>query len=72
MRCEKFSSCSFYKINFNRMSDREHDLLISSYCEGALRERCKRLKHWLERGSAPPVDMNPLGYQVATLKKLYE
>ena len=72
MRCERFETCEFYKISRNKISDCEYDLLISSYCEGALHEKCKRLKYWREHGEAAPVEMNPLGYHVLTLKKLYD
>ena len=72
MHCERFETCSFYRDQHNRISDREYNLLVTTYCEGTLQERCKRLKYWRETGEAAPADMSPLGYQTSTMKKIYQ
>lgn len=71
MLCERFENCTFYKAFKDQISTREYEFLIRSYCEGAFQERCKRLKYWRERGESPPAEMNPLGYNISTLKKIY-
>lgn len=71
MLCERFATCSFHKVFKDQLSSREYEFFIRSYCEGASQSRCKRLQYWRERGEEPPAEMNPLGYEIGTLRKIY-
>lgn len=71
MLCEKFETCTFFKTYKGWLSRSDYDLLVSSYCEGALQSRCKRLKYLHEHGEEPPADLRPDGYQIDSFKKIY-
>ena len=72
MLCERFEACDFYAANKFRLSQRQYDLMVNSYCKGNLQSHCRRAK-WRKRheGAEPPKELCPNGYSVVTHKKIY-
>jgi ADP-ribose pyrophosphatase YjhB (NUDIX family) len=71
--CEHFDGCDFFAANSFRLSKRQYDLMVDTFCNGKLLSYCRRIKWRREHDSAkPPKELCPNGYSAATLKKIYE
>jgi len=71
MSCDRIDLCVFYKTHKYRMSTRQYQLLVSTYCEGSLSPACRRKKFRQERGEEPPDELCPNGYRAGSHQKLY-
>ena len=60
MLCERFEGCDFYAANKFRLSQRQYDLMVNSYCKGKLQSNCRRIK-WRQNhdGTEPPNEQPP-------------
>jgi len=71
MICENSDNCIFYRTHKYRLSTKQYQLLVGSYCEGILHPMCKRIKYARETGENPPDVLCPNGYRVGSHKKIY-
>ena len=62
MECERLNRCPFFAKFKNELAPQEFQLLVRSYCKGALMEICKRLDHENRTGEPAPANLCPCGY----------
>lgn len=62
MACERLVDCAFF-LRFRKETGRDqYRLLIASYCQGNLRDACKRLEYERVQGKTAPPNLCPSGY----------
>ena len=61
MSCERLETCPFFEKYEGILEQRDYQLIIESYCEGALINQCARLIYEKTQGEKPPVNMLPSG-----------
>lgn len=60
--CDRSAGCAFFAKGGSRLSIRQYEFLVATYCEGALQQRCKRRKWQEEKKELPPANLLPNGY----------
>ena len=61
MSCERLEICPFFDKYKDNLAPPDYQLIIESYCEGALMNQCARLVYEKTKGAKPPVNMLPSG-----------
>lgn len=69
MNCRFSKNCVYYATSRYKTNQRQHKLLVESYCEGTLSPKCRRIIYETEFGIEPPEDLAPNGYIAGTHKK---
>jgi len=69
MSCRFSKDCVYYATYRYKSNQRQHKLLVESYCEGTLAPKCRRIIYEEEFGRVPPEDLVPNGYIAGTNKK---
>jgi len=70
--CSHKDNCAFYlTYNKGKDTDKKFQLLIDTYCNGSLKEICRRKAYKEETGFAHIADLSPNGHHVNNNKRLY-
>ena len=66
MSCEQLETCPFFDKYKEDLAPPDYQLIIESYCKGALMDKCARLVYEKTKGEKPPNDMMPSGAFINT------
>ena len=68
--CNHSKYCNYYRAHKIKTDCKKSSLLVESYCEGDLRDRCHRVLYREGLQKDPPDELSPNGYLIGSHKKI--